>query len=164
MSVKFVPRRGPGRITVASLVALQILACLFLPWAALAQSLAARELVVENSRQERHRFVVEVATTPEGRAKGLMFRRELAPDAGMLFDFGKPEMVVMWMKNTLLPLDMLFVAEGGKVVNIAERTVPGSLAPVSSEAPVKFVLEVNGGTAQRLHLKAGDRIIKGLQP
>lgn len=131
---------------------------------AFAQTQTARDLVIETGGKTRHRFHVEIAATEAERTKGLMFRRELAPDAGMLFDFGQPFMAVMWMKNTLLPLDMLFIDAEGRIVNIAERTVPGSLAPISSDAPVKFVLEVNGGATSRLRIKAGDLVVSGLRP
>lgn len=107
---------------------------------------------------KQHVFKVESAQTPEMRALGLMFRRDLAADAGMLFDFGQAQPVSMWMKNTLIPLDMLFIDADGRIVNIAERTVPGSLAGISSQGPVRFVLELNGGTAARLGLRAGDRV------
>ena len=88
-----------------------------------------------------------------------MFRRELAPDAGMLFDFKEVEPVAMWMKDTYLPLDMLFIARDGRIVHIAERTVPFSLATISSGEPVLAVLELNSGTASRLKIKPGDRVI-----
>lgn len=131
----------------------------------LAQNQGRRELIVQSQQAgTSHSFQVEVATNDAERAKGLMFRRELAVNAGMLFDFVTPQPVTMWMKNTLLPLDMLFVAEDGRVVNIAERTVPGSLAAIPSDAPVRYVIEVNGGTAARLRLKAGDRVVRGLVP
>src|SRR5579862_3129379 len=107
----------------------------------------------------QHKFTVEVATTPAQLEQGLMFRRSLAPDSGMLFDFGAPTPAMMWMKNTLIPLDMLFVAADGHVVNIAERTVPQSLATVGAAAPVRAVIELNGGTAQRLGIHPGDRVI-----
>ena len=88
-----------------------------------------------------------------------MFRQSLAPDAGMLFDFNAPSPVSMWMKNTFVPLDMLFVDAGGHIVNIGERTVPGSLEPVTAAAPVRAVLELNGGTAARLGIRPGDRVL-----
>jgi uncharacterized membrane protein (UPF0127 family) len=109
------------------------------------------------SQSARHVFKVEIAATPEARNLGLMFRRELAPDGGMLFDFKQTQPVSMWMRNTLIPLDMLFIAENGRVVNIAERAVPGSLTSITSAEPVRYVLEVAGGTASRIGLKAGDR-------
>ena len=103
-------------------------------------------------------FRVELAVTPERRARGLMFRTELAADAGMLFDFGGDRFVSMWMKNTFLPLDMLFITDAGTVARIAKRTVPHSTQAISSRGRVRYVLELNGGTADRLGLKAGDAV------
>lgn len=139
--------------------------CLLLAFQpAFSQTQPRRELLVQSQNGSSHVFQVEVAATDAERAKGLMFRRELAQNAGMLFDFVTPQPVTMWMKNTLLPLDMLFVAQDGRVVNIAERTVPGSLAAIPSDEPVRYVIELNGGTAARLRLQAGDRVVKGLAP
>ena len=106
-----------------------------------------------------HKFTVEVATTPAQLEQGLMFRRSLAADAGMLFDFKTPTMATMWMKNTLIPLDMLFVDARGRIVNIQERAVPESLATISAAAPVRAAIELNGGTASRLGIRPGDRVI-----
>lgn len=108
--------------------------------------------------QGPHNFTVEVATTPAQMEQGLMFRRSLAPDAGMLFDYAAPSPAMMWMKNTLIPLDMLFVDAQGRIVNIHERAVPGSLATISAAAPVRAVIELNGGTAARLGIHPGDRV------
>ncbi len=107
----------------------------------------------------RHHFRVELAATPEQLTQGLMYRRTLAADAGMLFDFGIDRPVSMWMRNTLIPLDMLFITRDGIVVGIRERAVPGSLEVISSPQPVRGVLELNGGTVQRLGLGVGDRVI-----
>jgi uncharacterized membrane protein (UPF0127 family) len=106
-----------------------------------------------------HPFGIELATTPEQMAQGLMFRRQLAPDAGMLFDFGQPIMATMWMKNTLIPLDMLFVGQDGRIVNIRERAVPESLDTIAAAAPVRAVIELNGGTAARLGIRPGDQVV-----
>ena len=108
--------------------------------------------------QGPRKFTVEVATTPAQMEQGLMFRRSLAPDAGMLFDYGAPSAAMMWMKNTLIPLDMLFVDAQGRIVNIHQRAVPGSLETISAAAPVRAVIELNGGTAARLGIRAGDRV------
>ena len=116
------------------------------------------KLSIRTADGKTHAFNVELATTPAERAQGLMFRRSLAPDAGMLFDFGRSEPVSMWMENTLIPLDMLFIAADGRVVNIAQRAVPMDRTPIPSKGPVKGVLELAGGTASRLGLKAGDVI------
>lgn len=110
------------------------------------------------SGAERHEFQVEVADEPDERAYGLMNRFELAPDGGMLFDFGETRPVHMWMKNTYIPLDMLFIRADGTIHRIAANTVPRSLAVVSSGQPVRFVLEVAGGTAARLGIKRGDKV------
>jgi uncharacterized protein len=106
-----------------------------------------------------HRFHVELAETPAQMEQGLMFRRELAPDAGMLFDFKQPTVATMWMHNTLIPLDMLFVDTKGRIVNIHARAVPESNAIIAAAAPVRAVIELNGGTAARLGIKPGDRVI-----
>ena len=102
-------------------------------------------------------FKVELAVTPAQRQRGLMFRQELAADAGMLFDFGRPSPVSMWMRNTYIPLDMLFIAEDGRIVKIVERTIPLSLTTISSDRPVRAVLELKGGTVSRLGISTGDR-------
>src|ERR1700674_3518170 len=105
------------------------------------------------------KFTVELATTPAQMEQGLMFRRSLAPDAGMLFDYQAPSMAMMWMKNTLIPLDMLFVDAEGRIVNIHERAVPGSLDTIAAAAPARAVIELNGGTASRLGIRSGDRVV-----
>jgi hypothetical protein len=105
-----------------------------------------------------HRFTVEVAETPAQMEQGLMFRRTMAPDAGMLFDYKTPTLATMWMRNTLIPLDMLFVDEQGRIVNIHERAVPQSLDVIAAAAPVRAVIELNGGTAARLGIVPGDRV------
>jgi hypothetical protein len=106
----------------------------------------------------RHSFTVELAETPAQMEQVLMFRRELAPDAGMLFDFKTPTVATMWMRNTLIPLDMLFVGGDGHIVNIHERAVPQSDAIIAAAAPARAVIELNGGTAARLGIKPGDRV------
>jgi uncharacterized membrane protein (UPF0127 family) len=107
----------------------------------------------------RHRFKVEVAETPEQMEQGLMFRRSLAPDAGMLFDYKQPTVATMWMRNTLIPLDMLFVDATGRIVNIRQRAVPQSDNLIAAAAPVRAVIEVNGGTAERLGIVPGDQVL-----
>lgn len=109
--------------------------------------------------QERHHFKIEMAITPDERSRGLMNREVLAPDAGMLFDYGRPRHVSFWMKDTLIPLDMLFIKADGSIARIAKRTIPLSLAAVPSGEPVRAVLEVIGGTADRLGIGPGDTII-----
>ncbi len=106
-----------------------------------------------------HRFKVELAETPAQMTQGLMFRTSLAPDAGMLFDYRRPTAAAMWMRNTLIPLDMFFVDEQGRIVNIHERAVPQSDDVIASAEPVRAVIELNGGTAARLGIEPGDRVI-----
>jgi len=114
-------------------------------------------LTIHSARGE-HRFTVEVAGTPEEQAYGLMNRSELAPDKGMIFPFDPPRDASFWMKNTLIPLDMIFIRADGTIANIAENTVPISLEPVMSEGPVKAVLEIAGGRSAELGIKAGDKV------
>ena len=105
-----------------------------------------------------HRYEVELAATPAARSRGLMYRRELGSRAGMLFDFGRDEVASMWMKNTFIPLDMVFADRGGVVRRIVRNARPRSLDTISSRVPVRAVLELNGGEAGRIGLAAGDRL------
>jgi uncharacterized membrane protein (UPF0127 family) len=111
------------------------------------------------SASSRHHFTIELATAMEQQVQGLMFRRTLAPDAGMLFLYTEDHDIQMWMKNTLIPLDMIFIRGDGTILSIAERTVPQSLATIGSQGAARAVLEVNGGTAARLGIKPGDRVL-----
>lgn len=103
-------------------------------------------------------FTVEIADTEELRGRGLMFRQRLAEDRGMLFDFGEPRQVSMWMKNTLIPLDMLFIRKDGTIAYIAENTTPGSLDTIGVSEPVLAVLELAGGIARKRGIRAGDTV------
>lgn len=129
-------------------------------WAQNAAGVTFERMPLEiESGARRHRFTVEMADTDERRTLGLMHRRAMAADAGMLFDFKRDGPVSMWMRNTLLPLDMLFMDRAGVVRHIHERAVPMSEAIIDSNGPVRAVLELNAGTVQRLGLKIGDRLI-----
>lgn len=108
------------------------------------------------------RFDVELATDDRQRAQGLQHRKAMAADAGMLFLFPEPQVVDMWMKNTHLSLDMIFIRRDGHIVSIAEATKPLSLDIVSSGAQASAVLEVLAGTAKRLGIVPGDRVIHPL--
>ena len=103
-------------------------------------------------------FVVEIADTPSKREMGLQYRRDLAADRGMIFLFPAESQQSFWMKNTPLPLDMIFINRERKIVGIIEQTVPFSLDPRSVTAPSQFVLEINGGLAKRHGIKAGDAV------
>ena len=115
-------------------------------------------LTVTSARGQVHRFVVEVARTPEEQARGLMERQSLARDRGMLFPYQTPQPVAFWMKNTLIPLDMIFIAPGGRILRIEPNTVPLSLDPVGSGEAVEAVLELAGGRSAELGIAAGDRV------
>jgi len=124
-----------------------------------------RDALTIKSADGVHNFQIEVATDDAHREQGLMFRHSMAPDAGMLFIYDKSQPVAMWMKNTDLPLDMLFIAADGHIVNIRQRAVPYSTEVIPSAGPVKEVLELNGGTVSRLGIKSGDKVIApGLIP
>lgn len=101
---------------------------------------------------------VEFAATEAQRQRGLMFREHLAPNGGMLFRFEPPRHAAMWMKNTLIPLDMLFIDAAGRIVHIEKQTTPHSLRAISAEGPVALVIEVAGGQSDRLGLRLGDRV------
>lgn len=104
------------------------------------------------------RFDVELAVSEAQKERGLMFRTALDPYTGMLFDFRQEQPVAMWMKNTPISLDMLFIAADGRIVRIAANTVPESLATIASGRPVRAVLEIAGGTARLLGIREGDRV------
>ncbi len=105
-----------------------------------------------------HIFAVELALTPEQQAQGLMYRKELPEGQGMLFDFKREQEATFWMKNTYVPLDMIFIRADGRIHRIAANTVPLSEALVSSGGPVRAVLEVVAGTAKKLGIAPGDRV------
>ena len=117
------------------------------------------ELWIETAAGPRYRFEIELATTPEQQAQGLMHRAEMAADAGMLFVFEPARPASFWMKNTLISLDMLFIGADGRIVNIGARTEPLSLASVPSDGPVRAVLEINGGLSAMLGIRPGDKIV-----
>jgi uncharacterized membrane protein (UPF0127 family) len=104
-----------------------------------------------------HSFAVEVVDTPEKRAEGLMFRQTLAPDAGMLFDFKEVREVSFWMRNTFIPLDMIFIAPDGTVETVHVNARPQDPTSIPSGVPVQFVLEIPGGRSVEIGLKPGDK-------
>jgi uncharacterized membrane protein (UPF0127 family) len=119
---------------------------------------ALSRLTIEGT-SGRHAFMVEVARTVEERAQGLMYRRSLAPDRGMIFDFGAEADIAMWMRNTYIPLDMLFVRADGVIHRVQRDTVPFSEETISAGAPVRYVVELPAGTAKRLGIDRGDRVL-----
>jgi uncharacterized membrane protein (UPF0127 family) len=103
-------------------------------------------------------FTIEIADTEASREQGLMYRKALAPDAGMLFDFHSQQPVEFWMVNTLIPLDMIFIAADGTVKTIHANAVPEDATPIPSGVPVQFVFEIAGGRAAQIGIKPGDRL------
>jgi uncharacterized protein len=136
-----------------------ILASLMIVFGPVESGLAAEtkplSIVGEKSKSE---FNVEVAISPQERAKGLMFRRAMDDDAGMIFDFGGEQSVSMWMRNTYISLDMLFIRESGEIGHIATDTTPLSETIIPSRIDARFVLELKGGTSRRLGIQPGDMV------
>jgi uncharacterized membrane protein (UPF0127 family) len=130
----------------------------FQPSAAQPQpTLPQSDLVIQTAKGPQ-RFRVEMADTDATRSRGMMFRTTMAPDAGMLFDFKQEQMASFWMRNTLLPLDMLFIKADGTILNIHQRAIPHDESGINSTGPVRAVLEVNGGTVSRLGIRPGDKV------
>ena len=134
-----------------------LIACLALLWSASLHAQSFEPLTIIGG-SGRHAFQVEVARNDADRAQGLMFRRNLAPDRGMLFDFGRVQPISMWMQNTYISLDMIFIRADGTIARVAENAEPLSTRTIPSGEPVLAVLEVPGGTAARLGIKPGDRV------
>lgn len=131
-----------------------------MPPSQIERSAAGLEQVALSIRSDghTHRFTVEVARSQDEQTYGLMNRTALAPDRGMIFPYDPPIAVAFWMKNTLIPLDIIFIAPGGKILNIAANTTPLSLEPLPSAAPVEAVLELAGGRAAELGIDPGDQV------
>jgi uncharacterized protein len=121
------------------------------------ENFATSELTIQTAGGPQ-KFAIELALSDAQMEQGLMFRRSMAPDAGMLFDFKSPTNVTMWMKNTLIPLDMLFLDSSGRIIDIHERAVPLSTDIIAGKAPARYVIELNGGTVARLGIKPGDQV------
>ena len=111
-----------------------------------------------STRTGDHPFSVEIAATPEARERGLMDRRFMPMDRGMLFEFERDGSVAFWMKNTYIPLDMVFIARNGRVTRVVDRAEPLSETPIPSGGPCAAVLELNGGVAAQIGLKTGDTV------
>jgi len=138
------------------------LAGLFIAFCVMATTLPAfafsREILVVRTNGNNFRFNVELAISPEERSEGLMFRREMAPNAGMLFLYPQDQAVTFWMKNTYLPLDMIFIAADGKITQIVKGARPLSEDLIPSSGYVRGVLEVNAGIADQFGIQPGDHI------
>ncbi len=150
--------RLTGRYPLHVPILRTIAALVLIAWAGAAIAQTFEPLAIVTQGGQRHAFQVEVVRNDADRAQGLMYRRSMAADRGMLFDFGRVEPVAMWMQNTYLPLDMLFIRADGSIARIAANAEPLSTRTIPSGEPVLAVLELNGGTAARLGIKAGDRV------
>ena len=144
-----------GRLMMSLAAVTAVLATLCANPPARAASIQPLEIVTKSGVQV---FSVEMATTEEEKTTGLMYRKELPDGKGMLFDFSPEQQISMWMKNTYIPLDMIFITRDGRIHRIAENTEPLSERIIPSGAPVRAVLEVIGGTARKLGLAPGDRV------
>ena len=147
------------------LVCCCVLALAFLPQAraqtAPLEDLAAfpsGTLTIADGRKVKHTFTVWLADTPQRKSQGLMFVRSLPATRGMLFVYEQPHDISMWMKNTYIPLDMVFIDASGRILQIVEQTTPHSLDKIRSNAPARAVLEIGGGEAKRLGLHPGQQV------
>lgn len=127
-------------------------------WANAQAPQASENTLLIHSGETTHAFTVEVVDTDATRARGLMFRQELAPNAGMLFDFLAERPVAFWMQNTYIPLDMIFARADGTIARVHANAVPFDQTSIPSGEPVQFVLEIPGGRAAELGIEAGDRL------
>lgn len=125
---------------------------------AMAADFGRGEVTLVTASGQRYHFEVEVAHSPALQAQGLMFRKSLAQNKGMVFPYDPAQEVSMWMENTYISLDMLFVGEGGRIIKIHPEARPGSRKIISSGAKVEAVIELKGKTARRLGVRVGDRV------
>jgi uncharacterized protein len=147
--------RIPGRLVTSLAAASTLLFILCANSAAQAASVQPLEIATKSGVRV---FQVEMATTEEEKTQGLMYRKELPDGKGMLFDFSPEQQISMWMKNTYIPLDMIFIRADGRILRIAENTEPLSTKIISSGGLARGVLEVIAGTAQKYGIQPGDRV------
>jgi uncharacterized protein len=129
-----------------------------MPFAATKPATLPVEIIRIDTANGPKAFNVEIAADAQSQERGLMYRTQLPPDAGMLFDFHQEARVSFWMKNTPLPLDMVFIRSDGTVSSVEPNAVPYSTDTIPSAEPVRAVLEINGGMAHDLGIRAGDRV------
>jgi len=153
-----------GRAALGAALLLFCAVILHMAAPTLAQKAMQRDTLKLITSSGTHTFEIEVAETDEQKARGLMFRRTLEPTAGMLFPYLPPQEITMWMKNTYISLDMVFIKADGKVLRVAERTEPFSERVIASGGDAAAVLEVVAGTAARIGIKPGDKVEHRLFP
>jgi uncharacterized membrane protein (UPF0127 family) len=147
--------RIPGRLVTSLAAAFAVVLILCANPAARAASVQPLEIATKSGVRV---FLVEMAATEEEKTQGLMYRKELPDGKGMLFDFSPEQQISMWMKNTYIPLDMIFIRADGRILRIAENTEPLSTKIISSGGLARGVLEVIAGTAQKYGIQPGDRV------
>ncbi|MCF6303461.1 MAG: DUF192 domain-containing protein [Devosiaceae bacterium] len=125
---------------------------------------SGQEKLVLHTKSGNVSISVDIVDTNESRAKGLMFVQSMAPDKGMLFDFKETRVVSFWMRNTFIPLDMVFIAADGEILNIHANARPHDQTGISSQVPVRFVLEINAGRAEAIGLAVGDKVSHPIIP
>ena len=135
--------------------AFAVLVAVFFAQASLAQECQPDKISVRGVWGQAA-FTVEIADTPELRARGLMFRKSMPRLNGMLFEFPAPQRATFWMRNTLIPLDMIFAAEDGTIRTVHSNAIPGDETPIYGGDDIKFVLEINGGMAEMMGIQTGD--------
>ena len=140
-----------------TVMAVLVFACVIIPNVRALETFPVAPLTIV-TKAGAHKFTVEVATTRKQLAQGLMLRRKMAANAGMVFVHKQTAQISMWMKNTLIPLDMLFIDSAGKITKIVARTTPMSQEIIASDGPIRVVLELNSGMTSRLSIKTGDWI------
>lgn len=150
--------KNSGRAAVFAALLLFCGLALQMAFMASAQTPLRKDTLKITTSSGTHTFEIEVAETDAQKQKGLMFRRTLADNAGMLFPYSPPQEITMWMKNTYISLDMIFITAAGKVLRVAQGTEPFSEDIISSEGDAAAVLEVISGTAARLDIKPGDTV------
>lgn len=136
-----------------------LVALLLTPITVLAQAAMRQDMLKIVTSSGEHTFKIEIAETDEQKARGLMFRRSLADDAGMLFPYSPDQEITMWMRNTYISLDMVFIRSDGVVHRIAKGTEPFSEAVIASNGPVRAVLEIRAGIAGKIGLQPGDKVV-----
>jgi uncharacterized membrane protein (UPF0127 family) len=161
----------PVALAALSLVSVGLAATPVLAWqakpkpvAAAAKPSAKLDTVEIITMRGRVKFTVELAVTQAEQERGLMFRKSLAPDRGMLFPYKPPKRAAFWMKNTLIPLDIIYIGPDGRVLSIARNAVPHDETPIPSGGPVSGVLEIAGGRAAQLGILPGDRVLNKIFP
>lgn len=151
--------RYAGGMIIRLMKAVAVLLLLMPALPAGAVTFRTGDLIIETAGGGKYRFDVEIAETYPQMTQGLMFRKSMPDDAGMLFLHRRDQVATMWMKNTLIPLDMLFIDRDGRIVGIHEHAKPLSLDTIAAPGPVRAVLELNGGISARLGIREGDRVI-----